>query len=205
MTRRSRSGYARADDDWYTEEAWAVEAILDRERFPGPLYDPACGGGQIPRLALDRGIEAYGSDLRRRTRSPYVFEADFLEPALWEDAILHHRGDTDIGSIVVNPPFKHARRFVERSLDLARYKVAAILPIAFLEGERRADFFEAHPPARVYVARNRVNMPPGGRSDIEAKGGTTVYAWFVWEVGARPRPPIIDWFEKPKAKGESTP
>jgi hypothetical protein len=45
---------------------------------------------------------------------------------------------------------------------------------------KRQLMFRETPLARVWVSRRRVSMPPGG-TDIEAKGGSIAYAWFVWD------------------------
>ena len=57
------SGYERAAADWYVEPAWIVHALLDVEDFPGLSWDPACGGGNIPKILRQRGMLAEGTDM----------------------------------------------------------------------------------------------------------------------------------------------
>ena len=51
------------------------------------------------------------------------------------------------------------------------------------------------PLARVHVFSYRISMPPGGVPDIEAKGGSVAFAWFVWEHGHR-GPATINWLTR---------
>jgi hypothetical protein len=50
------SGYVRASDDFYREPRWAVDALLDVERFDGIVWDPACGSGNIDGLTYADAI-----------------------------------------------------------------------------------------------------------------------------------------------------
>jgi len=169
----------RAKGDFYCEPAWAVDALIDAERFVGNVYDPACGRGNIPERFRLRGFQAHGSDIADRG---YQMERcrDFLGPGI-VSAI-------PISNIVCNPPYEAAEYFIKRALDLARFKVAMLLRWSFAEGGtgkteksklRRWALDEA-PLARVYVFANRVSMPPGDMA-VEAKGGAVAFGWFVWD------------------------
>lgn len=78
---------------------------------------------------------------------------------------------------------------IDHALLLAERKVALLARLALLEGQKRRRFLQGTPLARVWVSSRRVSMPPGG-TDIEAKGGSIAYAWFVWERGYRGKPEI---------------
>ena len=48
--------------DWYQEPTMATEALLEVERFVGPVWDPCCGGGNIvmnPPFFRAKGAEAF--------------------------------------------------------------------------------------------------------------------------------------------------
>ncbi len=182
-----RSGYARVADDWYVEQEWAVARLFDVERFAGALHDPACGKGTIPLMARAYGYRATGSDLvdLRKRGSAGI-------PGLTGGVDFLARGGRRVDNIVSNPPYRLDTAFALKALQLARRKVALLLRLAFLEGaERFETLFASFPPARAWVFRNRVSMPPGGMG-IKPEGGKMPFQWLVWERGHR-GPPVLGW------------
>lgn len=95
-----------------------------------------------------------------------------------------------VDSIVTNPPYALAQPFVLHALNQVRDRVAMLLKLSFLEGQKRKPFFESTPLARVYVFSKRVSF---NRGTEENKGaGLLAYAWYVWDklhVG----PPSLAW------------
>lgn len=172
------SGYDRAERDWYVEPAWLVDALAEVEPLSGVIWDPACGGGNIPKTLSARGLNAYGSDIADRGYG--VKYNDFFE---W-------RGPNDC-SFVSNPPYGVLQQFIEHALKITTGKVCILARLAFLEGQARKPFFQSTPLARVWVSSRRASMPPGG-TDIKASGGTIAYAWFVWVPG-HVGPPTLGW------------
>jgi hypothetical protein len=92
----------------------------------------------------------------------------------------------------MNPPFRLAEEFIAHALANSRIGCAAILRIAFLEGDARyRSLFAKHPPSYVLQFVERVVMLKGqvlrpgtaylDRDGEERKAGSaTAYAWFVW-------------------------
>lgn len=163
------SGYERADNEWYVEQPSAVRALLSHETFRGPVHDPACGGGNIPRTLREAGYyTATGADIVDRG---FGEVRDFMTD------------QRSYANIVTNPPFKLAVDFAERaiaSLDNDAGKVCIIQRLAWLEGNARYQrLFEGGLLHRVWVFRSRISMPPGG-VDVPAKNGSVAYAWFVF-------------------------
>jgi hypothetical protein len=191
-TFRNAGPLPRADNDWYVEPAEAVEALLRAERFSGRSYDPACGLGTIPAVFKSAGLECHGSDLV--DRSSFWPKRDFLaDGCLW----------WGVANIVSNPPFNLARAFVDKALTVASHKVAMLLPLTFLEGQRKAPWLKSTPLARVHIFAWRISMPPGEllvAGKVKPEGGKKCFAWFVWEHGHF-GPPAINLLERPVGKG----
>lgn len=92
-----------------------------------------------------------------------------------------------VDNIISNIPFKIAEPCARHLLNLARRKVALILPMTFWESRGRHGFFEEHPPIRYWPCSDRPSMPPGqveGQRDrwgaviqLESRGGTMPYGW----------------------------
>ena len=177
---QKRSGYDRADLDFYIEPEWTVELLLDRERFDGVTWDPACGSGTIPAAFEARGLRCHASDIVDRGW-PGTVEHDFLSDG-WVDP---DRLPVEVDNIVTNPPYGRgvtARRFVNVAREIARCKVAAFVRADFLFSQGRRQLLSE--AARVYVLSKRPSCPPGDpylRGEIEAKGGQHDYCWVVWD------------------------
>lgn len=165
---------AIAEHEYYKEPAWAVEALLDAERFIGDTLDPCCGSGTIPDTFNKRGLTAYGSDIVDRAAGRFNV-GDFFADGVVEPSV---------SNIVSNPPFSLLLPFIDRSLIIAQHKVVVLARLAFLETPGRKAFFLSRPLARVLVFSKRVSMPPAGMG-IPEKGGTVAFAWFVFEHGHR--------------------
>lgn len=176
---RGTSNFERAANDWYVEPPWIVERLLAAEPFePSFIWDPACGGGNIPKVFKAAGFSAVGSDLIDRGYGHTGL--DFLTTAAPCPPV-----------IVTNPPFKLAEDFVRHAFHLGVVKTVILQRLAWLEGQRRQVFFDCHRLARVWVSRARVSMPPGG-AGIKAQGGAVPFAWFVFD----PRHsglPVLGW------------
>ena len=162
------SGYEKVIDNWYQEGRESIDMLLKAEPFDGPIWDPACGEGNIPIAANGLGLTAFGSDLIDRGYG-----------AGGHDFLLTEGQFT--GDIVTNPPFDLIEPFIHKALGLCTGKVAILGRLALLEGrKRRETIWTVTPLARVWVFSKRMSMPPGGRG-IVAKGGSIPFAWFVWD------------------------
>lgn len=174
--------YARAAEDFYRDPDWCTERLLESVAFVGPVFDPCCGTGTIPRVLEKHGLPAGGADLVYRGYGEGG--RDFLA-----DAGPHY-------NLIFNPPFARAEEFILHALDVACFRIAVLVRIAFLASQRRRSrLFDPHPPERVLVLSTRPSMPPGSMA-IEAKGGKTDYCWIVWNndrPACRRAQPTIAW------------
>jgi hypothetical protein len=157
--------------DFFPTPAWATHALIDNERFKGPIWECACGDGAMARVLEKMPNRVEASDLYDRGYG----EAgkDFLKTR------------RKIANIVTNPPYNSAEGFVRVGIQAATQKFALLLRLAFLEGRNRCEtIFSVHPPSRVWVFSERISFYPTGA--IRKGTGTTAYAWFVWDKDAPP-------------------
>lgn len=186
--------WPRDQHDWYVEPRASVDFLLDRERFSGPVWDPACGQGTIVKACLDRGLEAYGTDLIRRMYS---------RPAWFPGVLNFAEGRKDLArrrEIISNPPYlkaKGAEAFIRRALALPRIeKVAMVVNAKFMFGDGRArGLYTELPPTRAWPIFPRPSMPPGEwlANGQKAGGGVEDFVWLVWDLWAKPTPTEIRW------------
>jgi hypothetical protein len=181
------SGRERAENDFYIEPRWLVEALLDAERFEGSVYDPFCGGGNIVGACLERGLAAVGTDLFDRGFGTRRDAFCIAEP---------------IDNVLCNPPFKRIEEVIRHFSPLVQRKLVLLARLNVLEGQERRALFAESPPARVWISSRRPSIPPGdlahprdqfgAMNPLPASGGSTAFAWVVWDreyVG----PPVLGW------------
>ncbi len=152
--------------DFYPTPSWATHALIDNEILTGDIWECACGDGSMSRVLEETGCTVQSTDL---------YDRGFGESGV--DYLLTAR---KVDNIITNPPFHSAEGFVKKGVVEAKHKFALLLRLAFLEGVNRANtIFSKTPPSRVWVFSERITFYPKG---ISAKsGGTTAYAWFVWD------------------------
>ncbi len=176
----------REQHDYYATEPKALEMLLEVEKFNPYVWECACGGGHLSKILIDNGYKVKSSDIIDRG-----FEGteviDFLN--ISKDEI---KSDFPM-DIITNPPYKYAKEFVEKALEISMdsTKVAMFLKLTFLEGQARKKLFEKYPPARIYVFSGKMKCAKNG--EFEGMGSSAVaYAWFVWEKGFK-GDPVIKW------------
>ena len=168
----------REKNDYYATNPKALEIFLkkikeDEIELDNRIWECACGEGHLSKLLESYGYNVYSSDLIDRKYGE--FGVDFLK----QDFINYFEGD-----ILTNPPYKYAKEFVEKALELVKddKKVIMFLKIQFLEGKARRKLFEKYPPKYVYVNTSRQICYLNGK--IKNKmSSPTCYCWFIWEKG----------------------
>lgn len=159
----------RPEGDFFSTSQRAVQALLAVERFPGVVWEPACGNGAISCILEEQPdiSRVISTDLYERGYG--VSGVDFL-------------GHTNIRSdhVVTNPPFEKdmAEKFAKKALQSVPGKVAIFARLAWLEGIKRyLSLWSRQPPSRVWVFPDRVPLARNG--EIE-QTGLIAFAWFVW-------------------------
>lgn len=154
-------GNNRVKDDFYPTPTDSTLALLEREKFEGDIWEPACGDGAISKLLKLQGYDVYSTDLVDRGYGDAHF--DFLNCWRQHD------------NIVTNPPFNIGTEFAIHALHCARKKVAIFQKLTFLEGKTRRDKLFCHNMLRrVYVFSER-------QAFGDHKGGMLAFAWFVFD------------------------
>lgn len=165
--------------DFFPTPRWATFALIQNERFRGDIWECACGDGAMSEVLAETGNSVRSSDLYDRGYGE--IGVDFLITAQ------RHQ------NIITNPPYHSAEGFVASAHKLAGTKFALLLQLAFLESAHRANtIFYKSPPSRVWVFSERITFYPKGAKI--AGGGTTAYAWFVWDKD-HTGPTELAWFK----------
>jgi hypothetical protein len=154
---------------------------IEDERIPRYVVDPCCGAGNI--LAVLERSRRYveGSDVR-----DYGWQGTEIQDFLSDQR--------RCPPIVSNPPYTRAREFVEAAIDGGCQYHAWLLRTNFLESVGRKPFFEAHPPARVWVSARRLPMMHKLGYDGPKTGSNQSFAWFVWDSESADNG-LLGWFD----------
>lgn len=176
----------REQHDYYATDPKAVEILLEHEKFSRYIWECACGEGHISNV-----LETYGHDVK----STDIIDRGYPGTQI-VDFLAVQKSDIDMDysrDIITNPPYKYAKEFVEKALEISMdtTKVAMFLKLTFLEGQQRKKMFQKHPPKRIYVFSGRVKCAKNG-AFAELGSSAVCYAWFVWEKGFS-GDPIIKW------------
>ena len=165
-------------NDYYATDPQAVEMLLEQEAFDHYILEPACGEGHISEVLKAHGYHVTSTDLVDRGYA--LMKQDFLAwSSPWN------------GDIITNPPYKYAREFVEKALELVPTgnKVAMFVKLTFLEGQARRELFRQNPPQSVYVSSARLEC---GKNGVFTGQSAVAYCWVVWKKGY-PGPTHLKW------------
>lgn len=175
---QSLVGYSsgRPEHDFYATPRNATLSLLEKVKFEGDIWEPACGDGAISKVLKEKGYVTYSTDLIYRD---YGYgDIDFLKT------------NYKFNNIITNPPYKLAQQFVEHSLECTDKKVAMLCKLQFLESETRKKLFENTPLKNVLVFSKRLTMY---RNNVKMKNsGMIAFAWFVWDHEYKGEP-TISW------------
>lgn len=174
----------RENNDFYATDPIAIDKLLEVEELDKYIWECACGEGHLAKALKDRGHFVFASDLINRGYG--IDGVDFLKCV-----------DVALGDIVTNPPYKYAKEFVLKGLELLEKgnKLCLFLKVQFLEGiARKKEIYDKFPPKKVYIFSKRVVCAKNGDFEAMKKGGgsAVAYAWYVWEKGYTGNT-VINW------------
>lgn len=165
-------GLEREKDDFYPTPPEPTRALLHAEigRLMDfhTIWEPACGDGAMAREMQAVGLTVFGSDLVDRGAGAFI--RDFYE-----------FNDSEGMAIVTNPPFGECAwgngkaRWLKHALDVLDVDYMALLMNWGWPGAGGlGPFYAAHPPARVYLMRWKIDFTGQGSPPM-------LNAWFVWD------------------------
>lgn len=88
--------------DFYPTPETATIKLLEREKFKGYVWEPACGNG-----AMSVVLERYGY---------HVISSDLIYRGYGEGGVDFLRSSFKTENIITNPPFKLANKFIHHAL-----------------------------------------------------------------------------------------
>ena len=186
----SRTG-ERQTEDFYATSISTIESlfpILEKHniKLNGICIEPSVGNGNIISTVKNHCEEEY---------FPYL-AFDIVDRGypntIVKDWMAVDSLPNEEKFIIGNPPYALALEHIKHGLDLlntGEYSIH-LLKIQFLEGKKRRNFFNEHPPKFIFVFSERQNC---FKNNIDDGGSSAIcYAWYVWEKGFKGYP-TLDW------------
>jgi hypothetical protein len=175
MGARNGAKNEREQNDFYATHPHATEIFLRKLEKDGVtlhknVWECACGRGHMADVFKQNGYNVRATDLIDRK---YGETLDFLT-----------QEEPFNGDIITNPPYKSAKEFCYKGLELAQDNnyVIMFLKIQFLEGKERKKLFEKYPPKYIYINSERQHCAMNG-DFITYNAKTQAYIWVIWQKG----------------------
>ena len=171
----SHTDEEREANDYYATDPVAIDKLLTVEKPFPMIWECACGEGHLSKRLKKHGYIVVSTDLIDRGYS--TAGVDFLKQRSLPSPLI-------TCDILTNPPYKYAKEFVLKALELVKpgRKVYMFLKLQFLEGKARyTELFSKYPPKTVYVFSDRISCIKNGEGEFNH--GAVCYAWYVWEKG----------------------
>lgn len=170
----SHSENEREKHDYYATDPLALEILLPHIELPSVVWEPACGGGHLAEVILNRTDSRVICSDKYKREYELDFQKDFLEMK---------RAPVGCTCILTNPPYKYATEFVLKSLELlpSGGDIYMFLRTQFLEGKKRYNrIFHQFPPVKVFQFVSRIKAAKNGKFDDVGQNAVS-YAWFWWK------------------------
>lgn len=171
----------RQAEDYYATHPMAIDLLVQHHPYLDKnIWEPACGEGHMSEQLKKHNFNVFSSDLIEREYGDEII--DFLTTnKKWH------------GDIITNPPYKHAKDFILKALDITQEgkQIIMFLKLTFMEGQKRKNMFIQNPPKVIYVSSSRIICAKNGDFN-NIKSSAIAYAWYVWEKGYKGNT-IIKW------------
>lgn len=162
----------RAAYDFYATNPHDVKQIIELLDYPKnfKILEPCAGNGHISETLKNLGYKN-------------VFTNDIVERDLQLDSVKDFlKEDLPVKCfdlVVLNPPFKHAKEFIEKSLQYAN-DVLVIARLDLLETKARKDLNNKHLSC-VFVHSKRARFAKNGDEERFKDSTSMSSAWFLYK------------------------
>ena len=156
-------GANRDPYDFYRTPKWCVDGVYKSLDLPKPTLDPCCGDGALLKSSTHiRGVEIQNHLALEAMRRGYNVQMGNSLERSWENE-----------HIIMNPPFKDAMGWVEKSVTEA-LSTLVLLRLGFLASKKRKPFFDRYPPQYMAVLSKRPSFTAKGTDSAD-------YCWLFWD------------------------
>lgn len=177
------SGYARNAADAYWTPAWCVDVLLRHvtwlDSSTYPVWEPACGTGNICEVLAKHKINAIATDLHDYG---YEFGNRYKKDFLKDPELI-----TPYSAIITNPPYNLGDEFVIRACALMKPRQGMVAMLLRNEWDSAAS---RTPILRSLTTKLVLTKRPRWSADNKASPRHN-FAWFIWDFSQNTYPRIL--------------
>jgi hypothetical protein len=164
----------RGLDAYFTPpEAVLSLIILEGDRLPRRILEPAAGDGAIVNPLLASGRFVVASDIFDYGAGYEVLDYLVASPLAY------------IEGLVTNPPYKLAEAFAAKAIKEVPYVALLVRTNWLIEGFKRGKWLDLHEPTRVWMSAQRLPMMHRHQWTGKKTTSNTPYSWAIWERDAK--------------------
>ena len=175
--------------EFYATHPSVTSDILRVETFADDILEPFCGSGTMAEVIAKAGHNVIAYDIVDRR---YGAVCNFFDLEVVE-------GQYDI---ITNPPYNdYLTQIINKCLNIAKNKVAILMPLRYLSGKARySELYQQQPPSRVYVYQERICIAKNADFEKYSDAGANmeIYAWFIWDKAYQGET-LLRWISNEKA------
>jgi hypothetical protein len=168
-------GSKRVDSDFYATPIPVIENLFNHYQIKeGNILEPSAGNGNFVKVIKDKS--------NNHITALEIREEEYDNLNLYADEViiddfLRWKPSKKFKTIIGNPPYSLALEFMNKCFEIADEdtEIIMLLRTAFLESQRRYEFWQKHPINKLYVLSKRPSFLMNGKSDA------TSYSWFIWD------------------------
>lgn len=158
----------RHPQDYYPTPRVATEVLLHHQYLEVDIWEPACGELDISKVLIEKGHRVKSTDIN-----------------LGDDFFLTSTKFS--GDIVTNPPYSHAKEFVEHGLRLASGRTCMLMALGFMTSQSRKPLMNSGKLEKIIVITKRLKIQTH-YGEISSQFN---HAWFVFNPQGTHRTEII--------------
>lgn len=166
-------GSKRVDSDFYATPIPVIENLFKHYQIKeGNILEPSAGNGNFIKVIKDKS--------NNHITALEIREEEYDNLNLYADEViiddfLKWKPDKKYKTIIGNPPYTYALEFIEKCFEISDQdtEIIMLLRTAFLESQKRYDFWQKHPVNKLYVLSKRPSFTGKGND-------ATSYSWFIW-------------------------
>lgn len=166
-------GSHRIKSDFYATPIPVIENLFNHHKLKkGNILEPSAGNGNFVKVIREKS-NSHITALEIREEE-YGNLNKYADEVIIDD-FLRWKPSKKFKTIIGNPPYTYALEFIEKCFEIAEpdTEIIMLLRTAFLESQKRYEFWQKHPVNKLYVLSKRPSFTGKGTD-------ATSYSWFIW-------------------------